>query len=106
MLGEFNAVETYSDFCNLRFRISKRSNISGWRSATRLKLKQRPFIVVEFCVIFDAYIVLVYREEAEVLMMKLKRVSQALHGNFVLLCHNSELYNKNQVNVFKKILKN
>jgi len=29
MLGDFDAAETCSDFCNLRFRISKRSNKLG-----------------------------------------------------------------------------
>jgi hypothetical protein len=56
MLSDFNATETCSDFYNLRFRISKRSNKSeGWRRKTKSKLKQHPFIVMKFSVTFETY---------------------------------------------------
>jgi hypothetical protein len=78
----------------------------GWRSQTKLKLKQRPLIVMECSVISDTYMGLGYGKEAKVFIMQLKQASQALGGNFVLLWHNSELQAEKQINMFKEIIKN
>ena len=89
-----------------RFGTLKEFSMWGWRNQTKLKLKQRPLIVMECSVISDAYMGLGYGEEAKVLMMQLKQASQALGGNFVLLWHNSELQAEKQINMFKEIVKN
>jgi hypothetical protein len=105
MLSDFNATETCLDFYNLRFRISKPSNKSeGWRYQTKLKLKQRPLIVMECSVISDAYMGLGYGEETKVLMVQLKQASQALGGNFVLLWHNSHFQNMKDKALFEKLV--
>lgn len=89
-----------------RFGTSKEFSMWGWRSQTKLKLKQHPLIVMECSVISDAYMGLGYGEETKVLMVQLKQASQALGGNFVLLWHNSQLQADKQINMFKEIIKN
>jgi hypothetical protein len=103
---EYDTSGSYADRPGFRFGTSKEFSMWGWRSQTKLKLKQRPLIVMECSVISDTYMGLGYGEEAKVLMMQLKRASQALGGNFVLLWHNSELQAEKQINMFKEIIKN
>lgn len=103
---EYDTSGSYADRPGFRFGTSKEFSMWGWHSQTKLKLKQRPLIVMECSVISEAYMGLGCKEEAKVLMMQLKQASQALGGNFVLLWHNSELQAEKQINMFKEIIKN
>jgi hypothetical protein len=74
------------------------------KSKKKLTLKQHPLIVMESSI--ANYMGLGYSEKAYNMMQDLKKKCQMVNGTFSLLWHNSKLYNIDQVNVFKKILKN
>ena len=76
----------------------------GWQNQKKLNLKQHPLIVME-CSVTD-YMGLGFSKEALKIMQDLKKKCQIVNGTFSLLWHNSELYEKNQIDILKKILKN
>ncbi len=100
---EYDATGSYADHPGFRYGTSKVFSMWGWLNQKKLNLKQRPLIVME-CSVAN-YMNLGYSEEALGVMQDLKNNCQIVNGKFSLLWHNSELYNKNQVNIFKKILK-
>ena len=102
---EYDTSGSYADRPGFRFGTSKEFSMWGWRSQTKLKLKQRPLILMECSVISHAYMGLGYREEAKVLMKQLKQESQTLGGNFVLLWHNSHLQNIEDKILFEKMVR-
>ena len=102
---EYDTSGSYADRPGFRFGTSKEFSMWGWRSQTKLKLKQRPLILMECSVISHAYMGLGYREEAKVLMKQLKQESQTLGGHFVLLWHNSHLQNIEDKILFEKMVR-
>jgi hypothetical protein len=74
MLGDFNVAETCSDFCNLRFRISKRSkfkqsNKLGLVRSNKIKIKTKPARFDGMFCLFHVYKGLGYGEEVEVIIL-------------------------------------
>ena len=101
---EYDTSGSYADYPGFRYGTSKAFSMWGWQSQKKLNLKQYPLVVMEVSIAH--YMGLGYSEQALNLMLDLKKNCQILNGNFSLLWHNSELYKKNQVNIFKEILKN
>jgi len=101
---EYDATGSFADHPGFRYGTSKAFSMWGWQSQKKLNLKQYPLIVMECSVAH--YMGLGYSEQALKHMQDLKKNCQIVNGNFSLLWHNSELYEKNQVNIFKEILKN
>ena len=101
---EYDTSGSYADHPGFRYGTAKAFSMWGWKNQKKLNLKQHPLIVME-CSIAN-YMGLGYSEIALKLMQNLKKNCQIVKGNFSLLWHNSELYKKNQINIFKKILKN
>lgn len=101
---EYDTSGSYADHPGFRYGTSKAFSMWGWQSQKKLNLRQRPLIVMECSI--AKYMGFGYSEEALKLMQDLKKNCQIVNGNFSLLWHNSELYEKNQVNIFKEILKN
>ncbi|MBE0472502.1 MAG: MarR family transcriptional regulator, partial [Methyloprofundus sp.] len=87
-----------------RFGTSNEFSIWGWQSQKKLKLKQRPLVVMECSVISGSYMGLGYGKEAEELMMRLKQAGQARGGNFALLWHNSHFQNMEDRTLFEKMV--
>ena len=101
---EYDTSGSYADYSGFRYGTSKAFSMWGWQSQKKLNLKQYPLIVMECS--FSHYMGLGFSEQALKLMQDLKKNCQIVNGNFSLLWHNSQLYEKNQVNIFKEILKN
>ena len=99
---EYDTSGSYADHPGFRYGTSKVFSMWGWQSQKKLNLKQKPLIVMECSVAH--YMGLGYSDQALKLMQYLKKNCQIVNGNFSLLWHNSELYKKNQVNIFKKII--
>lgn len=96
--------EAYADRPGFRFGTSNEFSMWGWQSQAKLKLKQRPLVVMECSVISDSYMGLGYGKEAEALMLQLKQTSLARGGNFALLWHNSHFQSLLDKTLFEKVL--
>ena len=101
---EYDTSGSYADHPGFRYGTSKAFSMWGWQSQKKLNLKQYPLIVMECSVAH--YMDLGYSDQFLKLMQDLKKNCQIVNGNFSLLWHNSELYKKNQINIFREILKN
>jgi hypothetical protein len=102
---EYDTSSSYADRAGFRSGTSKEFSMWGWHSQKKLKLKQRPLVVMERSVISDNYMRLGYGKEAEVFMMQLKQASKTLGGNFVLLWHNSHFQNIEDKTLFEKMVR-
>jgi hypothetical protein len=101
---EYDTTGSYADHPGFRYGTSRHFKMWGWLNQKKLTLKQHPLIVMESSI--ANYMGLGYSEKAYNMMQDLKKKCQMVNGTFSLLWHNSKLYNIDQVNVFKKILKN
>ncbi len=99
---EYDTTGAYADHAGFRYGTSKEFSMWGWQNQKKIKLKQRPLIVMECSVI--SYMRLGYGEQTEALMMQLKQVSIDRGGSFALLWHNSHFYNNQDKTLFKKVV--
>ena len=101
---EYDTSGSYADCPGFRFGTSNEFSMWGWQSQTKLNLRQRPLIVMECSVISGSYMGLGYGQEAEALMMQLKKTSIESAGNFALLWHNSHFQRIQDKDLFKKVI--
>ena len=101
---EYDTTGGYADSAGFRFGTSKEFSMWGWKIQNKLKIKQRPLIIMECSVISNEYMGLGYTKEAEELMKKLKKISLLNGGNFSLLWHNSHLDKIEDKILFKNIV--
>ena len=101
---EYDTTGSYADLPGFRYGTTKEFSMWGWQSQSKLKLKQRPLIVMECSVISDNYMGLGYGQEAVALLMSLKNKSLEYGGNFTLLWHNSHFRSTHDKPLFEKLL--
>ena len=101
---KYDTTGSFADLPGYRCITFKELCMWSWQSQGKLKLKQRPLIVMECSVISDNYMGLGYGQVAEALMMRLKQASLARGGNFTLLWHNSHFQNTQDKTLFEKVV--
>lgn len=101
---EYDTSGSYADIPGFRFGTSLEFSMWGWQNYSKLKIKQRPLIVMECTVISEAYVGLGYSEYTVELIQKLKLRSFLSGGSFSLLWHNSNLNEYHEKNLFEKLL--
>jgi hypothetical protein len=102
---EYDSSGAFADHTGFRFGTAQEFSMWGWQSHKKLKLKQRPLVVMECSIILDKYMGLGARKEAYDYIHKLEQCTQHFGGNFTLLWHNSFLYEKKYKKLFVSILK-
>lgn len=101
---EYDSTGGYADMACFRYGTSKEFSMWGWKGQRKLKLKQRPLIVMECSVLSEMYMDLGCGAKAAEFMGRLQLSSLARGGNFTLLWHNSSLEKPQEKVLFEKLL--
>ncbi|MDC0994014.1 polysaccharide deacetylase family protein, partial [bacterium] len=101
---EYDTTGSYADRPGFRYGTSKEFRMWGWQSQSKLKIKQRPLIVMECSVLDDTYMGLGCGRDSELFMKNLALASQKYGGNFAILWHNSYFKHKGANELFEKVL--
>jgi len=101
---EYDITGSYADKPGFRYGVCYEFSMFDFLNRKRLKLKQRPLIVMECSVIDDSYMGLGYGEEALQTMKELKQKCFKYNGNFSLLWHNSHLKTKEDKKMFEEVI--
>lgn len=101
----YDTTGSYADMPGFRYGICFEFSMFDFLTREKLKLRQRPLIVMECTVIDEAYMGLGYTQEAIDLIKNLKKKCFKYDGNFSLLWHNSHFKNIEDKNMFKEILR-
>lgn len=101
---KYDTTGSYADRPGFRYGVCYEFSMFDILNRKKLKLKQRPLIVMECSVIGDAYMGLGYTQEALDIMENLKQKCFKYNGNFSLLWHNSYFKNNGAKILFGKII--
>ena len=101
---EYDTTGSYADHAGFRFGTAHEFRMWGWQENKRLKLKQRPLIVMECTVIDQKYMGYGSDKLAYYFINTLKARSRKYGGNFSLLWHNSYFKTEDDKSLFKKQL--
>ena len=100
---EYDTTGTYADRPGFRYGVCYEFSMFDFLGRKKLKLKQRPLIVMECSVIDERYMGLGYGDEALKVMKDLKEKCYRYNGNFSLLWHNSHFVNFEDRVMFKEV---
>lgn len=95
---------SYADCAGFRYGTAKEFSMWGWQREAKLKLKQRPLIVMECSVIAESYMGMGTGDAAFDFIIEAKKKSHHMGGNFSLLWHNSYFDSREHKALFQKIL--
>lgn len=101
---EYDTTGSYADIPGFRYGVCFEFSMFDFLNRKKLKIKQRPLIVMECSVIDDSYMGLGYTQEALDIILNLKQKCFKYDGNFSLLWHNSHFYNVTDKEMFKEII--
>ena len=101
---EYDTTGGYADHAGFRFGTCHEFSMWSWRKRERLKLKQRPLIVMECTVINDCFLESNVNAQIEALIVRLRAVCIAVNGCFSLLWHNSGLKSQTSRQLFTKVI--
>lgn len=100
----YDTTGSYADRPGFRYGVCYEFSMFDILNRTKLKLKQRPLIVMECTVIDDSYMGLGYSEEVLEVMQDLKQKCFKYNGNFSLLWHNNHLKTKQYKTILERII--
>lgn len=100
---DYDTTLSYADHIGFRCGICYEYSTFNLEERKCLKLKERPLIVMECTALDKNYMNL---NDSEVLskVIRLKNICKKYSGDFVLLWHNSRLIEKNEIELYKKII--
>lgn len=101
----YDTTSSYADMPGFRHGVCYEFSMFDFLQRQKLKLRQRPLIVMECSVIDDCYMGLGYSYKALKVMQDLKEKCYRYHGNFSLLWHNSHLKKKEDKKFFMELIK-
>jgi len=102
---EYDTTGSYANRPGFRYGICYEFSMFDILNRKKLKIKQKPLIVMECSVIDDFYMGLGYSEEALQTMKELKQKCFKYNGNFSLLWHNSHFKTREDKKIFEEIVK-
>lgn len=101
---QYDSTGSFADHPGFRYGTAHEFSMWSWQKRAKLKLKQRPLIVMEGTLF--SYLKLGYTKDTLKYVLSLKNNALKYNGNFCLLWHNSHfLAGKDRI-FFKNILKN
>ena len=101
---EYDTTGCYADKPGFRYGTSKEFSLWGWQSYKKLKLKERPLIMMESTIISENYMGMGYSKKTSEFMFKLKKASLKYGGNFTILWHNSHFENAEDKILFENLI--
>jgi hypothetical protein len=101
---EYDTTGSYADMPGFKYGVCYEFSMFDFLNRKKLKIKQKPLIVMECSIIDDAYMGLGHTQETVDIMQALKAKCLKYNGDFLLLWHNSSFHNENDKNIFKKIV--
>lgn len=101
---EYDTTGAYADRPGFRYGVCYEFSMFDVLNRKKLKLKQRPLIVMECTIIDNMYMGLGYSEKALEVMQDLKQKCLKYNGNFSLLWHNSHFKTKEDKKFFEEII--
>lgn len=100
---EYDSTGGFADLPGFRFGTAKEFPMWSWKRRNKLKLKQKPLIVMDSTVLSPKYLGLC-PDDARNLMDHLKQKCLYYKGNFVFLWHNSSLNCQSEKDLFCRAL--
>jgi len=88
---EYDTTGGFADMPGFRFGTGRSFEMWDWRQGQKIKLRQKPLIMMETSVISNRYLGLGYGEETWEKVSRLKSRALYYGGNFTMLWHNSHL---------------
>jgi hypothetical protein len=103
---KYDSTLSYAEHAGFRCGTAREFTMYDLLERKPLNLKQRPLILMESSVIADRYMGLGYKEEALSEMLKLKKRSLNVGGQFTMLWHNSHFDNFEDKMFFQELINN
>ncbi|MBE0492574.1 MAG: polysaccharide deacetylase family protein [Sulfurospirillum sp.] len=100
----YDTTGSYADRPGFRYGVCYEFSMFDILNRKKLKLKQRPLIVMECSVIDKSYMGLGYTKEALQVMKDLKQKCFKYNGSFSLLWHNSHFKAKEDKKMFEEVV--
>jgi hypothetical protein len=101
---EYDTSGSFADSAGFRYGVCYEFSMWSILNRKRLKIKQRPLIVMECSVIDDLYMGLGRGEEAYLLIIDYIKKIYKYNGNFILLWHNSRFKTDKDKKLFQKVI--
>jgi len=101
----YDTTGSYADRPGFRYGVCYEFSMFDFLNRKKLKLKQRPLIVMECSIIDEAFMGLGYSEKTVQIIQDLKQKCFKYNGNFVLLWHNSHLKTNEDRKMFEEVVK-
>lgn len=101
---DYDSTLGYADRPGFRCGTSREYPMYDVVERRRLALRQRPLILMECSVIADRYMALGYTDAALELMLVLKERALRYGGDFTLLWHNSQLWNRADQRFYQELI--
>ncbi|MDO4729274.1 MAG: polysaccharide deacetylase family protein, partial [Bacteroidota bacterium] len=103
---DYDTTGGYADVCGFRYGICYEFSMFDFIDRKKLKLKQRPLVVMECTVMDEQYMNIKNTNDVSAAILALKNKCFKYNGNFSLLWHNSRLRTVLEKDIFKQIVLN
>jgi len=101
---EYDSTGGYADMVGFMYGVCYEFSMFDLLNRKKLKLKQRPLIVMECSLIDDTYMGYGYTEKTLNTINSLKEQCKKYNGNFTLLWHNNHFNSKDDKKLFKRVV--
>jgi hypothetical protein len=102
---DFDTTLCFADYAGFRCGVCYEYPVFNVVSRQRLRLRERPLIVMECTVTNNQYMGLKLEEEAVEEMKRLKEICRQFKGKFTLLWHNHNLVDKKSIGIYEEVLR-
>ncbi|WP_417326344.1 polysaccharide deacetylase family protein [Halarcobacter sp.] len=101
---EYDSTGFYADRCGFRYGVCNEFSMFDFLNKKKLKIKQRPLIVMECTIIDESYMGYGFTPKAFDVIKELQKKCIKYNGDFILLWHNNYFFLKEHYEMFEKLM--